>query len=315
MSDYFDRVERQLVARVEARAHAAGAGRWRQLAALGAVRGKVGIVVAMIGTVAVLALVGLIATSVKTTRPSASPGTNPGATAGVFDLTPCTFDHNEAAAVRQSKQRETNSPPDPRLLSLLGVLRRPAGPNDRGPYAHCALLATHAPVVHAGSVRYLAPGITGGRVYLVAVSGNRAEFPIPGNASAQAKRELTDPAACLITVGYVGSMSGVGGCFSLGDLHKNYGLSSSTEIVNAPLEQQPLIAAGFPRSLRSGSIVSGLFPDRVARVVVRYGHERPFTVQIRDNYGQYHTPHSAPVAVRTTQTLKTAQGRVIGTIP
>ena len=312
MSDYFDRVERQLVARVEARGMPPGPG-LAPAGGLGAVRGKVGIMVAMIGTVAVLALVGLIATSVKTTRPSASPGTNPGATAGVFDLTPCTFDHNEAAAVRQSKQRETNSPPDRACCRCSGSFE---GPRDRttGVLCHCALLATHAPVVHAGSVRYLAPGspaagCIGRRI------GNRAEFRIPGNASAQAKRELTDPAACLITVGYVGSMSGVGGCFSLGDLHKNYGLSSSTEIVNAPLEQQPLIAAGFPRSLRSGSIVSGLFPDRVARVVVRYGHERPFTVQIRDNYGQYHTPHSAPVAVRTTQTLKTAQGRVIGTIP
>jgi hypothetical protein len=160
-------------------------------------------------------------------------------------------------------------------------------------------------------------------VFLVPVSGNRQEVPTPPNLTAteraRARRYFTDPAVCLVTVGYVGTMSGVGGCVPLGPLQQAFHRSrllglSSTEIVNAPPEQRALEQAGFPPALRSGSIISALVPDDVARIVVRYGHEPATTVPVHDNYFQFHTSHSAPVAVRAQLQLLDARGHVLGVV-
>jgi hypothetical protein len=64
--------------------------------------------------------------------------------------------------------------------------------------------------------------------------------------------------------------------------------------------------------MRRGSIVSAILPDDVSKIVVRYGKEAPFTVPVRNNYAQFHTLHSAPVAVRATMTMLGSHGRVLG---
>jgi hypothetical protein len=177
------------------------------------------------------------------------------------------------------------------------------------------LIASRArAVIHRRYIRYLARGITGGEVFIVPVSGNRLPGSAAGSAPERAARSFTDPAVCLVTVGYLGTMSGVRGCLPLIALQHGGGFTGSAEIVNAPPEQQALKAAGLPPSLRHGSIMGGAFPDAVASIHVSYLGQRPFSVPVRDNYAQFHTLHSAPVAARASFTPLDAQGHPIRTI-
>jgi hypothetical protein len=319
MSDFRGHLRAELVAAAERRLarserwwrHRAGArgGAGAEAAGLGRLAGTLARGALVLCTLALAgALIVVLGQRAARERVTVPEHRDPAAS-----LTPCSMFSSRSGAPQPGAPQ--SGAQVPRVARVLGVVRRPSRAADRGAGARCAARtavvgAPGSATVYADAIRAVGRGLLGGEMFLVPVShlGLLPDQHIAGSS----RRSSSEPAVCIVTVGYVGTMSGAGGCTSLASVvHAPQRTLSAAEIPTFPSEQSALRRAGVPATLRSGSIVAGVFGDRVARIRVQYPGDRPRTLPVRTNVVAFHTPHSAPVAARALVTLLDAQGRAI----
>ncbi len=198
--------------------------------------------------------------------------------------------------------------PSAQILSLIAVLRRPPGPQDR---THAACLAARAAVsstfpgndsyfvrADPGYVRYAGPGPFGGQMFVYALPGlprglaeqtGRYMYPgLPASERRQA-RELMQPTVCLQTINPHTVPAGLGGsgpsgCFTLSKLRAPAPVFGAADGSNVE-----------PRDV-TGSLVAGVVPDGPNAIEVYRGHRRVGTAQVHNNVAVFHSKLGAGAA-------------------
>jgi len=125
--------------------------------------------------------------------------------------------------------------PDPRLLAALGALRGPWTPADAAPGGSCVARSPLFPAtafdvryVYVRYVRYVGPGVRGGKVFLVPANGlalPMASGRLPANALSPLLALSHEPFACLITVGGSAGSTGLGACTPLSQIEHPLGFA------------------------------------------------------------------------------------------
>lgn len=173
----------------------------------------------------------------------------------------------------------TTTPADRRLLDALATLRRPQARRDR---AACPILPEQ--VLNPAAIRSAGRSAAGHRLFLVPTDS--AADGRPGGL-----------AICLVTVTEDGRPWGGAGCTS------------------AAGAAQGRFTGTF---LRSGvRTLLGIFPDHVARLVVRLGDGSRIEVPIRENVASLVVPERVKRGATwfAAATLLRADGRTAGTLP
>jgi hypothetical protein len=207
-------------------------------------------------------------------------------------------------AAARANPASSGARPDRRLVSLLAVFRRPPDAADRSPSALKAAAATHTDPRY---IRYVGPGLLGGKIFLYPVRDVRDA--LLGNSGRPRGRE--DPGVCLTTAGALPVAGQIGGCTSLRDLTEPTSHWGAGEILPGPQGEQVFDNAGVPPQLRHGSLLGGVVRDGITTIDVYDRDHVALVVHVHNNAAYFHVNHSAPAAVYMRLVFKDADGRIV----
>jgi hypothetical protein len=239
----------------------------------------------------------------------------------------------------------TDAAPDPRLLAVLGVLRRPWTAEDAAPTAGCALSWPLPPMkLDISFVRYVGPGVHGGKVFLVPGLTMALRLPPAARESAAQREAIArfdhQPEACLMTIGGASPAGGLGqicwpvsmikrplaGTFFPAEaprMVRGIALKLCRQVeahaptardVRARLHAACLNAMLHPRPVRLPRLVmSGVVRDGITSVSVYSRGKRVLTVPVHNNAYTFETGGAVVGQLRLVFT--DARGRAVPTSP
>lgn len=207
------------------------------------------------------------------------------------------------SARHPSSPSVTTRPPDPRILALIGVFRRPAGPRDNSPAAAAAVRAVGPLDGVSIDVRYVGLSPIGDPMFLLAYrSGVRlleSGNPVPSRRYPKQRAQYLknqlpyalQPGVCLVAL--ASDTPEIHTCLPLSSIQDGHNYGVTGVYRTRPIAKAPAIDSPSFRGVIATE-ASSIVPDGIATVTLIFPNTRPLELKITNNYFALLNPPNRP---------------------